>query len=63
MNHDFQTDIADLTWLVAYAFKGGVSPAPREAGNVNCTASIDISDITYLVKYMFSSGPDLCDCP
>ena len=62
MNHDGSSDIADLTWLVGYAFKGGVSPSPPEAGNVNCLTGIDVSDITYMVKYMFASGPDPCDC-
>jgi hypothetical protein len=62
MNHDGNSDISDLTWAVAYAFKDGVSPSPPEAGNVNCLPGIDIADITYLVKYMFTSGPDPCVC-
>jgi hypothetical protein len=53
-------DIADLTFLVQYMFKGGPEPIPLIAGSVNCDQEVDISDLTYLVNYMFKSGPAPC---
>ncbi len=56
-------DIADLTYLVAFMFKGGPAPPCYDEGNVNGLADIDIADLTYLVNYMFKSGPAPVACP
>ena len=56
-------DIADVTYLVAYAFKGGPPPPCDEEGNVNAVGGIDIADVTFLVGYAFKSGPAPPACP
>jgi hypothetical protein len=55
-------DIADVTYLVAYAFKGGPAPPCDEEGNVNGIGGIDIADVTYLVAYSFKGGPAPPSC-
>jgi hypothetical protein len=51
-------DIADVTYLVAYAFKGGPAPPCIEEGDVNGSGgNPDIADVTYLVAYAFKGGP------
>lgn len=55
------SDIADLTYLVAYLFGGGPPPPNMDAANVDGLSSgnlqVDVSDLTYLVAYMFKGGP------
>ncbi len=54
-------DVADLTYLVTYLFKGGPAPPCIEEGNVDGIIGIggpvDVADITYLVAYLYLSGP------
>jgi hypothetical protein len=51
-------DIADVTYLVAYAFKGGPAPPCLDEGDVNGSGgNPDIADVTYLVAYAFKGGP------
>ena len=57
MNGSSTVDIADLTYLVAYMFKGGPEPASLALANVNGQGEVDIADLTFLVAYMFKSGP------
>ena len=57
VNASGSIDISDLTFLVAYQFKGGPAPPCLEQGNINGAGAIDISDLTYLVAYQFKGGP------
>jgi hypothetical protein len=60
-------DIADLTYLVAYLFSGGMQPPCPEEGNIDgltgAGGPIDVTDLTYLVAYLFSGGPPPPPCP
>jgi hypothetical protein len=56
-------DIADVTYLVAFAFKSGPAPPCPEEGNVNGIGGTDIADVTYLVAFAFKSGPPPPPCP
>ena len=56
-------DIADVTYLVAFAFKGGPAAPCANEGNVNGIGAIDIADVTYLVSYAFKGGPAPPACP
>ncbi len=53
-------NVADLTYLVSYLFKGGPAPTPLESGDVNCSGGVDVADVTYLVAYLFQSGTAPC---
>jgi hypothetical protein len=65
LNHDGAiSNILDLTWIVDYTFRGGPTPAPKEAGNVNCSPGVNITDLTYIVDRVFRGGPPPCAaCP
>ncbi|MBU8934871.1 MAG: right-handed parallel beta-helix repeat-containing protein [candidate division Zixibacteria bacterium] len=56
-------DIADLTYLVAYLFTGGLPPPCIEEGDTDGNGEINIADLTYLVSYMFTGGPPPAACP
>ena len=56
-------DIADLIYLVQYAF-GDYDPPPcMEEADIDGSGGIDIVDITTLVAYMFRDGPPPVSCP
>ncbi len=51
-------NIADLSHLVDYLFRGGLPPAHPDAANVDGTGEIpDVADLSYLVDYLFRGGP------
>lgn len=56
-------NVADLTYLVSYLFRGGMPPANAEEGNIDGTGDMNVSDLTFLVNFLFKSGspPPACD--
>ena len=60
-----QANVADLTFLVNYLFKGGPAPVPLWVGNVDCSSNNEpnVADLTYLVSYLFKGGPAPCEGP
>ena len=60
-------DVADLTYLVYYLFKGGPAPGCPDEGNVdgivNAGSPITVDDLTYLVNYLFKAGQTPISCP
>ncbi len=56
-------NIADLSYLVNYRFKGGPPAACFEEGDVNGDGGNNIVDITYLVDFLFKGGPPPPPCP
>ena len=60
-------DIADLVYLIEYAFGIPSGPAPvcMEEADVDATGAIDIADIIRIAYYMFSIEGNLppADCP
>ncbi len=57
-------NIADLTYFVAYLFKGGPAPACEVHGDVDSSGGTpNVADLTYLVAYIFQGGPEPGACP
>ncbi|MBU8934071.1 MAG: hypothetical protein KOO62_08680 [candidate division Zixibacteria bacterium] len=60
-------NVADLTYLVAYLFIGGLEPPCIIEGNVDGIGGtggpINVADLTYLVAYLFIGGPEPPPCP
>ncbi len=55
-------NVADVTYLVNYLFKGGPAPNPLELGDADCSGTINVADLTFLIDYLFKGGP-APDCP
>jgi len=59
-------NVADITHLVGYLFKGGPEPPCIDEANVDGIVGlggpVDVSDVTYLVAYLFLSGPPPPPC-
>lgn len=60
-------DVADLTFLVDYVFKGGPEAPCEEEGNVDGEEGggglkINVADLTYLVDYLFKGGNEPPPC-
>jgi hypothetical protein len=64
-NYDFAgPNIADLTYLVDYLFRGGPPPPCPEEGDANGDgAGPNVADLTYLVDFLFRVGPAPPPCP
>lgn len=64
---DNGVNVADLTFLVDFLFRGGLAPPCQEEGDVDASGEINVADLTYLVDYLFRGGPapPPCDavCP
>ncbi|MFW9770390.1 MAG: dockerin type I domain-containing protein, partial [Candidatus Thorarchaeota archaeon] len=56
-NSDGNVDVADVTFLITYVFRGGPAPALEEAADCNNDQTLDISDALYLVNFIFRGGP------
>ncbi len=54
-------DVADLSFLVDYLFRGGPTPPTIVAANVDGITGpggpIDVADLSYLVDFLFRGGP------
>lgn len=49
--------VADVTYLVAFMFRGGEAPPIMAAADLNATGAIEVNDLTMLISYLFRSGP------
>lgn len=58
VDRDGTVNVADLTALVDYLFKGGPPPPVPSTGDVDASCAINVSDITYLAGYLFQAGPE-----
>jgi hypothetical protein len=60
-------DVADLSFIVDYLFKGGPVPPCIDEGNVDGIEGpggpIDVADLSYLVDYLFKGGDSPPPCP
>lgn len=56
-NGDGTFNILDITYLIAYLYKGGPPPDPMESGDANADGVINILDVTYLINYLYKDGP------
>ncbi len=54
-------DVADLSYLVDYLFRGGPAPPCLDEGNVDgstgAAGPIDVADLSYIVDFLFRGGP------
>jgi hypothetical protein len=60
-----QINVADLTYLVDYLFRGGPPPQCTEEANVDgdVNEQVNVADLTYLVDFLFRGGPAPPACP
>lgn len=54
--------VTDLTYLIAYLFRGGEPPPCMEEADVNADGDVKITDLTYLIAYLFRGGPEPAPC-
>ncbi len=64
-NNDGTINILDITYLIAYLYKGGPPPTPYRvcSGDPNCDCTVNILDVTYLIAFLYKGGNPPCDCP
>lgn len=60
-NNDTRTNIADVTFLIARIFAGGLAPPCCEQGDANGDGRVNIADVTFLIARIFAGGaPPVC---
>ncbi len=59
---DDAVNVADLTYLVNFLFRGGAAPPVMTEADVNADTMVVVSDLTYLVNFLFKGGaaPEPC---
>jgi len=57
-----QINVADLTLMVNYIFKGGAPLPCMEEGDVNADGSVLVNDLTLMVNYIFKGGLPPAGC-
>lgn len=59
---DHTVNILDITFLIAYLYKGGQAPYPIVMGDINGDCLVNILDITFLISHLYKGGPAPCAC-
>lgn len=62
LTHEGTVAVSDLTYLIAYLFRGGAEPLVLEEADVNGDGGIAVSDLTYLIAYLFRGGATPAPC-
>lgn len=57
VNYDLSRNVSDLTYLIAYYYRGGPPPVCLQAGDINRDFAENVSDLTYYIAYLFRGGP------
>lgn len=63
VNDDGGMNVLDITFLVAFLFKGGAPPPCWLNADVGGNGDVNVSDLTYLVRYLFQGGSFPPPCP
>ena len=59
VNHSHQTDLSDLSMLIAYMTTGSPVISPALVGDLNGSCNIDITDLSILISYLTGGGATL----
>jgi hypothetical protein len=55
-------NVADVSYLTDYLFRGGPAPPLDCAANVDGNNGVNVADLTYLIQYLWQGGPEpICD--
>jgi hypothetical protein len=63
VNHSGAVNVADISYLVDFLFRGGPAPPCLPEADVNGSGDANVSDLSYLVDYLFRGGPAPVPCP
>ncbi|MFH2035922.1 MAG: dockerin type I domain-containing protein [Candidatus Zixiibacteriota bacterium] len=55
-NHNGVVNILDITFTIAYLYKGGAAPVCLDEADANSNEVINILDITYNIAYLYKGG-------
>jgi hypothetical protein len=56
-------NVSDLSFLIDFLFRGGISSACPVESDINDSGRIDVSDLSLLIDFLFRGGPALPSCP
>ncbi|MFH2036766.1 MAG: dockerin type I domain-containing protein [Candidatus Zixiibacteriota bacterium] len=63
-NNNSVFNILDITYMIAYLYKGGSAPVPYEicSADANGNCAVNILDITYMIAYLYKGGSAPVTC-
>lgn len=50
-------NVSDLTFMIAWLFRGGETPTFPITADLNCDAQYTVADLTFMIAYLFRGGP------
>lgn len=56
-------NISDMTFLIAYLFRGGPQPPCMDEADVTGDGSVNVSDVTHTIAFLFRGGAAPPPCP
>jgi len=56
-NNNGAISLLDITYLIAFLYKGGPGPITLVAGDADANLTINLMDLTYLIAYLYKDGP------
>lgn len=60
VNDDGVVDVADVVYMIGYAFLYGPPPPCPSQADANCDYGMNVGDAVYLIGYIFKGGPPPC---
>jgi hypothetical protein len=57
VDYSGSVNVADITYLVNYLFRGGNEPFVPDVAQMNGQGGVNVVDVTYIVDYLFRNGP------
>jgi hypothetical protein len=55
-NGDFNVNIFDITYIIAYLYLDGPAPPAWAHPDANCDCEVNIYDITCMISYLYQVG-------
>ncbi|GEM_PF-3392350 len=63
INSNDEVNLLDITYAIAYLYRGGPEPLCLDEADANGDCKINILDATYMIKYLYKYGPlPVCGC-
>jgi len=58
IDRSHSVNLADITYLAAYLFQGGISPTPEYIADIDGSCQVNVADLAWLVATLFVGGPE-----
>ena len=57
-NNSGNINILDVTYIINYLYKGGVTPVCIDEADANGSNTLNILDVTHIINFLYKGGPE-----